>query len=49
MALVVFECHIIGIITDREMSFSVSEHSDAYYLSCVCVLSPSYKVAVSNF
>lgn len=23
MALVVFECHIIGIITDRELSFSV--------------------------
>lgn len=23
MALVVFECHIIGIITDRELSFSM--------------------------
>lgn len=39
MALVVFECHIIGIITDREMSFSMFLSTLMLTIFLVCVFS----------
>ena len=40
MALVAFECHIIGIITDREMSFSVFLSTLMLTIFLACVFSP---------
>ena len=39
MALVVFECHIIGIITNREMSFSVFLSTPMLTIFLACVYS----------
>ena len=40
MALVVFECHVIGIMTDREMPFSVFLSAPMLPILLACVFSP---------